>query len=66
MTRVAKLDPDLWTELFLDNADYLTGEMRVLIQGLNAYLAALESGDADTLRTLLQEGRARKLTAGGD
>ena len=66
MTRVAKLDPDLWTELFLDNADYLTGELRVLIQGLNAYLAALESGDADTLRTLLKEGRARKLTAGGD
>ncbi len=28
MTRVARLDEDMWTELFLDDADYLTASWR--------------------------------------
>ena len=35
MTRVARLDEDMWTELFLDDADYLTGELEVLIRHLS-------------------------------
>ena len=66
MTRVARLDEDMWTELFLDDADYLTGELEVLIQHLTEYLDALKAGDADTLRTLLREGREKKATAGGN
>ena len=31
MTRVARLDEDMWTELFLDDADFLTHELEVLI-----------------------------------
>lgn len=66
MTRVARLDEDMWTELFLDDADYLTGELEVLIQHLTEYLDALKAGDADTLRKLLREGREKKATAGGN
>ena len=66
MTRVARLDEDMWTELFLDDADYLTGELEVLIRHLSEYLDALKSGDADTLRRLLREGREKKATAGGN
>ena len=66
MTRVARLDEDMWTELFLDDADYLTKELGVLIQNLNAYLDALQAKDAEKLRALLKEGREMKATAGGN
>ncbi|MBE6949643.1 MAG: prephenate dehydrogenase/arogenate dehydrogenase family protein [Ruminococcaceae bacterium] len=66
LTRVAKLDEKLWTELFLENSDYLTGELRQLVDNLNEYLTALEAKDADKLVRLLRDGRELKLTAGGD
>ena len=66
MTRVARLDEVMWTELFLDNADHLTVELEGLIGHLNEYLAALKSGDADTLRAHLNDGREKKATAGGN
>jgi len=66
MTRVARLDEDMWTELFLGNADYLTSQLELLIGSLNEYLSALKAGDADKLRALLREGREKKAAAGGD
>ena len=65
MTRVARLDEDMWTELFLDDADYLVRELDILIENLTAYANALKSGDAERVRVLLKEGRERKATAGG-
>ena len=65
MTRVARLDEDMWTELFLDDADYLVKELDILIENLTAYSQALKSGDAERVRALLKEGRELKATAGG-
>lgn len=65
MTRVARLDEDMWTELFLDNADDLTEELEILIKHLHEYLDALKAGDSEQLRLLLKEGKARKASAGG-
>ena len=56
MTRVARLDPDMWTELFLENRDFLLGEIDIFLGAVNKYRDALENGDADTLRELLDEG----------
>ena len=66
MTRVARLDEDMWTELFLDDADYLVKELDILIENLTAYSQALKSGDAERVRALLKEGREKKATAGGN
>ena len=66
MTRVARLDEDMWTELFLDDADYLTGELEVLVGHLTEYLDALKARDAEALRALLRDGREKKATAGGN
>nr|WP_325258080.1 prephenate dehydrogenase [uncultured Oscillibacter sp.] len=66
MTRVARLDEDMWTELFLDDADYLVRELDILIGNLTAYSDALKSGDAERVRALLREGRELKATAGGN
>ena len=66
MTRVARLDEDMWTELFLDDADYLTRELDILVQHLTEYLDALKEKDAEKLRALLKDGREKKATAGGN
>ena len=66
MTRVARLNEDMWTELFLDDADFLTEELETLIGNLNHYLDALQNRDADALRALLKEGRELKASAGGN
>lgn len=66
MTRVALLDEDMWTELFLANKDFLTDELSLLIENLNDYLATIKNEDAKTLRALLKDGREKKSTAGGN
>ena len=65
MTRVARLDEDMWTELFLDDADYLTAELDELIRHLNEYAQVLKAGDREGLRALLKDGREKKAAAGG-
>ena len=66
MTRVARLDEDMWTELMLSDADYLVKELGILIENITAYKGALERGDESKLRQLLKEGREAKASAGGN
>ena len=66
MTRVARLDEDMWTELFLDDADYLTKEPDILTGNLQEYADALKAGDGERLHALLKDGREKKSTAGGN
>lgn len=65
MTRVAHLDEDMWTELFLDNCDNLTQQLDIYIKHLQEYQTALKAGDDETLRKLLKDGREKKAAAGG-
>jgi len=60
LTRVAKLNEVMWTELFLENADNLVSELDGLIASLTAYRNAIDSGDGETLQELLAEGRRCK------
>ena len=50
----------------LDDADYLTHELDVLIGHLEEYQSALKARDAQRLHALLKEGRELKATAGGN
>jgi len=63
MTRVATVDPDIWTDLFLSNRESLGAVLSRLIDRLDGYRRAIGSGDAATLRELLAEGRAAKENA---
>ena len=56
LTRVARLSPDMWTELFLDNADYLSAEIGMLLDHIQQYKDAIDAKDASRLRELLAEG----------
>lgn len=60
-TRVAYLDAEMWTELFLENRDNLKHELDVLIAELSKYSKALEDCDEQEMLSLLKEGRERKI-----
>jgi prephenate dehydrogenase len=60
LTRVARLNAPMWTELFLDDADNLSREIGILIDNLQQYKDAIDAHDADALETLLREGDRRK------
>lgn len=60
MTRVATVDPDIWTDLFLSNKDSLDAVLSRLIERLGRYRDAIREEDAATLHALLAEGRAAK------
>lgn len=56
LTRVAKLDPEMWAELFLENKDNLLEEIDVLLANLNAYRDALAEDNEWKLKALLAQG----------
>ena len=60
LTRVAWLNENMWTELFLENKDYLMEELDLVIAHLQEYRDAMADDDADRLRSLLAEGRICK------
>lgn len=60
MTRVARLNEDMWTELFLDNREPLIREVQGMIDRMTEYRDALADGDEEKLRQLLREGREMK------
>ena len=60
MTRVATVDPDIWTDLFLANREQLDAVLGRLVDRLSAYRDAIREGDAAALRAMLAEGRAVK------
>jgi prephenate dehydrogenase len=61
MTRVARLSPKMWTELTMDNADFLVKELGSIIDSLTEYKVALESGDKELMFNLLSDGNEKKL-----
>ena len=64
LTRVAYLDPDMWTELFMENRDNVLCELDIVIKSLGEYRAAIAEGNAEELRDLLAEGRRMKEESG--
>ena len=60
LTRVAWLNENMWTELFLENKEPLLYELDHIINSLSEYKNAIENDDADTLRQLLKDGRLAK------
>lgn len=63
MTRVARLDEHMWTELFQLNRDPLLQELDCLIDHLCEYRDALRADDGESLCAILKEGRERKMLA---
>ncbi len=60
LTRVARLNENMWTDLFLDNKDNLISELDIIINNLKDYRDAMADGDAEALCGLLRDGRIIK------
>lgn len=60
MTRVARLNETMWTELFLDNADYLLQEVEGMIERLGEFKKALGGRDRKALFDMLKHSREQK------
>ena len=60
MTRVAKLNPQMWSELMIENADYLVPQIDNLQARLEEFKIALQNKDTQELEKLLDEGRVAK------
>lgn len=60
LTRVAKLNEDMWSELFLCNKEPLVDEIDEIILHLKEYRDTIASGNREKLTALLRDGRERK------
>jgi Prephenate dehydrogenase len=60
LTRVARLNVAMWTELFFENKLPLLSETDTLIATLTEFRSALAADDRDKMATLLQNGCDRK------
>ncbi|MBR5441912.1 MAG: prephenate dehydrogenase, partial [Clostridia bacterium] len=63
LTRVAYLNENMWTELFLENKDNLVFELDFIIDELKKYSDAMKNNDPEALRQLLKDGKEMKLKA---
>jgi len=60
MTRVARLNADMWGELCMDNSEFLVKELDGFISSVTKYRDALASGNRAELTALLEEGSKLK------
>jgi prephenate dehydrogenase len=56
LTRVARLDARMWTELFMENKDFLIHELDGFIEAISLYRNALNAQNEAGLIELLEEG----------
>ena len=64
VSRVARINETLWTELFLDNREALSAELRTLLSNITRIKDAIDQNDPDALRELLRQGREIKEALG--
>ena len=65
LTRVAWLNPSMWSELFLDNKENLIKELDTFISEISKYKKAIEDENESELINLLEEGRQAKKEVDG-
>lgn len=60
-TRIANINPQLWSQLFLENKDFLLEELDTFINSVNKFRLAIEADDKAELERLLATVRENKL-----
>ena len=63
MTRVARLSPEMWAQLTIDNADFLVGEIDSIVKSLLEYRSAIVDKDKTKMKGLLNDGNEKKLVS---
>lgn len=60
LTRVARMNETMWSELFLQNSDCLTEQIDDVIENLMSFRAAISRKDRPALTRMIQEGTILK------
>ncbi len=60
VSRVARINADMWTELFIDNKEPLVREIDDLVSNLMQFKYNIVNEDADALRELMKKGNKIK------
>ncbi len=60
LTRVAKLNEYMWSELFMCNKEALLKEINCILDSITEYRDAIENGDLKKLIEILRDGRELK------
>ncbi len=60
MTRVAALNDRMWSEIFLDNKDYLLSEIDGLIAHLADYRDAIAADDRDAIAAMMRDSTEKR------
>ena len=60
MTRVAALNDRMWSEIFLDNQDYLLSEIDSLIRHLQDYRNAISSNDQEAISDMMKDSTHKR------
>ena len=60
LTRVAKLNEDMWTSLFMCNKEALLNELNQIIKSISEYRDAISTDNYELLHELLKNGRILK------
>lgn len=60
LTRIAKINENMWSELFLANKDQLLAQMDLFLNNFKKMRDALQNGDADELRHMMRLSTERR------
>lgn len=60
LTRIANINADLWSELFLNNKDYLLASMERFEEQFDCLKDALKGNDEESLKRMFQESSLRR------
>ncbi|MFQ7679554.1 prephenate dehydrogenase [Coprobacillus cateniformis] len=60
LTRIANINADLWSELFLNNKDYLLASMERFEEQFDCLKHALKGNDEESLKRMFQESSLRR------
>lgn len=60
LTRIARINDEMWSELFLDNRDALLNEMRSFKTTFDELMEKIESGDREGIRTMMRLSTERR------
>ena len=61
-TRIANINPQLWSQLFLENSSFLLEELDAFMSSLTHFRNAIQSNDKEKLEEMLSTVRENKLT----
>jgi prephenate dehydrogenase len=67
LTRIAMINEDLWSELFLENKNYLLPKIDSFIENLTNYRKLIVENDIEQLKEMMKEAKNRrfKIESGG-